>query len=513
MLFRRWWLAAAAFVVTPLYGQTDASVSRAVASITPEEIIRRIGVIAHDSMRGRATPSPELEKVAAFIGGEFRNFGLKPDGDSGRFIQRYPLRRVQLDTIASVVAVSGGPTLRIPRDAAAVGLRDVEASGKVVIVTGTTIDAASAQQMDLAGAVVLLPLAPEDPTGRNSPLVRSLNLINAQRPAATVLVSPIADAPWRQLSGNALGARISPAWQADAGPAGMRGVPLVLIREAALRPALERQGVDLGALRRAGGPLLATPVNLTISISLKMQAAASASAPNVVGILEGSDPVLKNEYVVFSGHMDHIGVGAPDARGDSINNGADDDASGTIAVVQLAQAFSRLSPRPKRSLIFLTVSGEERGLWGSEYFTLHPPVEMAHVVADLNTDMVGRNWKDTIAAIGKEHSDLGATLNRVNAAHPELGMTAIGDIWPEEQFYRRSDHFNFARKGVPILFFFNGTHPDYHGRGDEVSKIDGEKESRIVKLVFYLGLDLANAAERPRWNPESYKSIVQPPTP
>jgi len=174
----------------------------------------------------------------------------------------------------------------------------------------------------------------------------------------------------------------------------------------------------------------------------------------------------------------------------------------------MAQAFSHLEPRPRRSLIFLTVSGEERGLWGSEYFSGHPVVPISQIVADLNTDMVGRNWKDTIVAIGKQHSDLGATLNRVNRLHPELHMTAIDDIWPQESFYTRSDHYNFARNGVPILFFFNGTHPDYHRPGDEVSKIDGEKESRIVKLVFYLGLEIANAKDKPKWNPKSYQEIV-----
>ena len=208
--------------------------------------------------------------------------------------------------------------------------------------------------------------------------------------------------------------------------------------------------------------------------------------------------------------LDHLGVGQPDARGDSIYNGADDDASGTIAVVELAMAFAKLEPKPKRSLIFLTVSGEERGLWGSDYFANHPPVPIGQIVADLNTDMVGRNWKDTIVVIGKEHSDLGATLNRVNRAHPELRMTAIDDIWPNEDFYSRSDHFNFARKGVPILFFFNGTHADYHRPSDEVSKIDADKESRIVKLAFYLGLDLANAKDRPKWKPDSYKRVVEP---
>jgi Zn-dependent M28 family amino/carboxypeptidase len=226
-----------------------------------------------------------------------------------------------------------------------------------------------------------------------------------------------------------------------------------------------------------------------------------------VGILEGSDPKLKQEYLIYSAHMDHIGItpGQPD----SINNGADDDGSGTVGVVELAEAFSRRPARPRRSIVFLTVSGEEKGLWGSRYFSEHPTVPIRQVVADLNIDMIGRNWPDTIVAIGKEHSDLGSTLDRVNRAHPELGMTAIDDIWPEERFYFRSDHFNFARKGVPILFFFNGVHPDYHQVTDSPDKINSEKEARILRLLFYLGQELGNAPQRPQWKPESYREIVE----
>ena len=233
------------------------------------------------------------------------------------------------------------------------------------------------------------------------------------------------------------------------------------------------------------------------------------TAPNVAGRLEGSDPALRNEYIVVSAHMDHVGVGVP-VKGDSIYNGADDDASGTAGVLELAEALSRPGARPKRSVIYLTVSGEEHGLWGSAWFSEHAPVPMSQIVANLNIDMIGRNWKDTIVAIGKEHSDLGVTLDRVNRAHPELGMSAIDDLWPDENFYFRSDHYNFARKGVPALFFFNGTHPDYHGPDDEPDRIDAEKESRIVRLVYLMTQDIGNARRRPAWNPDSYKRIVRP---
>lgn len=314
---------------------TEAAITAAAESITPEELYARVAVLADDSMRGRYTPSPEIEMVATWAASEFQAMGLQPGGDAGTYIQHYaiPARRGQ------------------------------------------------------------------EPTGE--------------------------------------------------------------------------------------------------------------MAPNVVAILQGSDPVLRDEYVVFSAHMDHVGVGSPDANGDSIRNGADDDASGTATVMEIAEAMAALPVAPRRSMIFVLVSGEERGLWGSEHFANNAPVATDAMVANMNIDMVGRNWTDTIVAIGKEHSDLGETLNRVNAAHPEIGMTAIDDIWPDERFYFRSDHYNFAVKGVPILFFFNGTHEDYHRASDELDKIDTEKMARIGRLVFYLGLDVAQADNRPVWNPESYQSIVE----
>ena len=231
-------------------------------------------------------------------------------------------------------------------------------------------------------------------------------------------------------------------------------------------------------------------------------------AQNVAGVLEGSDPDLADEYVVFSAHMDHVGVGRPDESGDSIYNGADDDASGTAAVLELAEAFAAMEEAPRRSMIFLLVSGEERGLWGSRYFAENPPVPIESIVANINADMVGRNWTDRIAAIGKDDSDLGATVEAVAEAHPQLDMEPIDDQWPDQNFYRRSDHYNFARKGVPILFFFNGTHEDYHRPSDHVDKIDGDKAVRITRLMFYLGVEVANRTERPVWDPDSYDRIV-----
>jgi Zn-dependent M28 family amino/carboxypeptidase len=295
-----------------------------------------------------------------------------------------------------------------------------------------------------------------------------------------------------------------------------RGAPVIAVKESTVLAQLPEATQHFEQLRAAPATVALPMLDWEGEIALRDTTEALDYAPDVVGILEGSDPILKNEYLVYSAHMDHLGTAGDPGAGcramgaDSICNGADDDGSGTVGLLELAEAYSQPGARPKRSVIFVTVSGEEHGLWGSEWFVGHPPVPLPQIVADLNADMIGRNWKDTIVAIGKEHSDLGRTLERVNAAHAELNMHAIDDRWPEQSFYTRSDHFTFARKGIPILFFFNGVHPDYHRPTDSPEKIDAEKESRIVKLLFFLGQDVANARERPKWVPTSYQQIVVP---
>ncbi len=170
--------------------------------------------------------------------------------------------------------------------------------------------------------------------------------------------------------------------------------------------------------------------------------------------------------------------------------------------------LARTSPRPKRSLVFVTVSGEEKGLWGSRWYVENPPFPLENTVANINLDMIGRNWQDTIAAIGLRQSTLGETVERIAAGHPELDMEVVDDQWPGERFYYRSDHYNFARNGIPILFFFSGTHEDYHRPSDEPSRIEYEKTARVTRLLYYLGLEVANAADRPQWDPEAYRSVV-----
>lgn len=505
-LIRTFWAVALIWPVQAA-AQDGAAVSAAVGTITPDDIRARINLLADDSMRGRYTPSPQLEKTAQYIASEFRRFGLLPAGDSGSYLQRYWVAQARPDTAKARVVIAGGPTWRLGREVIyqfRSGLPSAPVSGSVVVLAGTP--QGTAGDSTWRGAVVI---AVPAVTAAGIPAPQSNMLLQAllrSGAAAVLLVAPIPDSLWTLMAQQQTRPAPQFPWEHPA------VAPLLVVRDGAVAPLLAQHGLDLATLRRAGDQPLTIKrlAQLRITVDLAPSPIQQLSAPNVVGRLQGSDPLLKQEYLVFSAHMDHVGVGRPNASGDSIYNGADDDASGTAAVIELAEAFAHLNPRPKRSLLFLTVSGEERGLWGSSYFTSHPPVPLAQMVADLNLDMVGRNWKDTIVVIGRQHSDLGTTLARVNAAHPELRMAAIDDLWPEERFYFRSDHYNFARRGVPILFFFNGVHEDYHQPSDEPAKIDAEKESRIVKLVFYLGLEVANSPQRPQWKPDSYREIVQP---
>ncbi|MGD2121359.1 MAG: M20/M25/M40 family metallo-hydrolase [Gemmatimonadota bacterium] len=487
--------------------QGGVPVEEAVASINEDDYLRKISVIAHDSMMGRYNPSPGLYMTADWIAEEFERYGLKPGGDDGTFIQTYRIDERAVDFDASSATVSGGATLDFGTDLNFMGVSGGgEVSGSVALVVG---DLASAQDLpaeEINGKHIILVPPEEDATaGRRR--VRFPRGMTAAEPASVIFMDRSSDEEWAQAVERARGQtqRITP-WSTDSGP----GVPMLFIRESSLESLLTSQGIGVSQLAGGGGAaaLIDLP-SLEITLNTVTQELEGFDMPNTVGILEGSDPELKNEYIVFSGHMDHVPPTTPNEAGDSIRNGADDDGSGTIAVVELAEAFAMLAEPPKRSMVFLAVSGEEVGLWGSRVYAESPGIEApGELVANLNADMISRNAPDSIVVIGKEHSDLGETMDRVNTEHPELNLTAADDIWPEQNFYRRSDHFNFARRGVPVLFFFCGTHEDYHGVDDEVEKMDITKATNTTKLMFYLGLEVGNAAERPQWDPASYEEIV-----
>lgn len=484
----------------------DAQVEEAARTITADDFDWRVGVIAHDSMQGRDTPSIGLDRTAEWVASEFRRLGLRGGGENGSFIQRYPLNSLALD-VASSSGTFGAQRLTFGVDVLPLfGATEGSSDGDLVLLSGSG-DLTRSRRRAIRGNHVVVVLAADAP-GVDRTLFQMLGAIRNAGAASVMVTNSTPDQRWAAQAGRALQPTVTKGWGEGAEEADDFS-PMLQIRTAALARVVAGRGVDVAALqaRAEGGLELHEVDGVSGTLTIRTQS-RQVTAPNVIGILDGSDPALAEEFVVFSGHIDHVGTGTPDAQGDSIFNGADDDASGTAAVMEVAEAMASMETAPRRSMLFLLVSGEEKGLWGSEWFAENPTVPLPSMVANLNTDMVGRNWPDTIVAIGKEHSDLGETLNRVNGAHPELRMTAIDDLWPEERFYFRSDHYNFARKGVPVLFFFNGTHEDYHGRDDEPDRIDAEKAARIARLVYFLGMDIGNADERPKWNPESYRRIV-----
>ncbi len=462
---------------------TDADV--AAAEIDVDELRTHLAIIADDSMRGRATPSPELNATAEYVASQFAAFGLLP-GNGDSWLQEYPLTTMRAGPESAHVVAITGPT----------GSWQLEfGEDYLASYQGMTADGAGDLQLVTVG---------EDPPDATGKIVAvRVTMANVQQvfgggladmiegeAAGFVLSLDVPDDFMNRLRRFLGGERMRLGEPAES------SVPVVYLVHSRLPASLA--AVFLGEESPTGW-----------SARLHTEAIVSKeTAPNTIGILEGSDPELREEYVVFTAHMDHIGVSSG-VSGDSINNGADDDGSGTVTIIELAQAFAALENRPRRSLVFMTVSGEERGLLGSQWYSENPLVPLEQTVANVNLDMIGRNWQDTIVAIGKEESTLGPLVESIAAAHPELDMTVIDDLWPEESFYSRSDHYNFARKGVPILFFFNGTHEDYHQESDEVDKIGFDKMARIGRLIFYLGLEVANADERPMWDADAYARVVE----
>jgi Zn-dependent M28 family amino/carboxypeptidase len=231
---------------------------------------------------------------------------------------------------------------------------------------------------------------------------------------------------------------------------------------------------------------------------------------NVIAIAEGSDPVLKNEYVAFGAHYDHVGMRTTGE--DRIFNGADDDGSGTVALIEMAHAAMK-DRNHKRSFLFVWHTGEEKGLWGSEYFVNNPTVPLNNIITQLNADMIGRSatpgrsyrepMTDSnsihILGHGRLSSDLERIVYDVNRNFLNLRYETHYDRPNDPQnLYQRSDHYNYAVKGIPICFWFDGIHEDYHQVSDEVDKIDFPKLEKVSRTIFATAWTLANAPNRPR---------------
>jgi hypothetical protein len=475
---------------------------------------RDLTAFAADSMRGRKTGTPDAERAARFLVDRVRALGLEPAGDS-LYLQRVPLQRDSY-TAATRIAVQdrdGRTTpLRIGEDI--VPLLDLgagvpptrrTADGELVFV-GYGITAGKREDfagLDLEGKVVVV--VNGAPAGADS-MTRArlesqavigdrLARILPQRPAAVILLMTGA--------GRALLDELAPSLQGSIAarrngeiPESERGIPMIMLGTPVAGSPLLPAGWPADDRAQALGRRFVARVE---------QRSAPITAYNVVAVVRGSDPALNATYVAYGAHYDHIGVVTP-VRGDSIANGADDDGSGSVSLLAIARALQEAPVKPKRSTLFVWHVGEEQGLLGSSWFVDHPTVPIDSIVAQLNADMIGRNAPDLLYTVGPRAAPngqsrrLGALVDSVNATQPRpfaIDRSLDSPSHPEH-IYERSDHFNYARKGIPIVFFTTGLHDDYHQVGDEPAKIDYEKMARVQKLMLEVGTAVGNSVRRPK---------------
>lgn len=471
---------------------SGTAVVQAAETITASDMARRIGALSADSMRGRDTPSPELEKAARYLAEEFRRMGLQPAGDSGTFIQRFAYIQGRLDPEATFLRLRGreGVSPRYGTDFFLITGAAPHAEGPVFYAGEagrvTSLPAES------RGAVVLFDLP-----GRE---------LNAQWQSALTAALAVGIPSGAAAIGFVLDPGFSSALvsQLTSMVAGQQApVPVFGVTRQSAEAMFAESGTRLGTVQppaRVSGAVIEVG---------GVRGASEHQVPNVVALLPGSDPALSDSYVVLSAHFDHVGVGTPDARGDSIFNGADDNASGTAGLLEIAEAFAALPERPARSVLFLAVSGEEKGLLGSMHFARSPTIPGEGIVANLNMDMIGRNAPDTLIAIGQEYSTFEQVLSEVLATHPDLGLTVIRDPYPEEQLFFCSDQLSFIQRGVPSLFFFTGLHEDYHQPSDEPESINAEKAARVSRLGFLVAHRVATSSEAPAWTEEGRRQVEQ----
>ena len=483
--------------------------------ISPASLRRDLYAFAADSMHGRLTGSVDAERAGRFLADRIQALGLEPAGDS-MFVQRIPLERNSFAVNSRVLVEANGRVipLEIGRDLVPVinlgaGVLPAKryAAGEIVFVS-YAIQATRPRRDDLAGldlegkVVVLVNGAPRgaDSAMRNAleaqgAIGERLARILPMRPAAVVvLLAGAGEEVFRQIAPD-LTNPIGVGSMADDVLDSERPVPMILLGRVSNASALLPPGWPADERPRA------VPRRFVAQIALQR---TPITAWNVVGVVRRRDPTLSRTYVALGAHYDHIGI-VPPVNGDSIANGADDDGSGSMALLEIARSMMR-GPRPKRSTLFVWHVGEEQGLLGSTYFVEHPTVPIDSIVAQINADMIGRNAPSELYVVGPRAAPnglsrrLGAIVDSVNAAEP--APFTIDRSWDSathpEHIYERSDHYNYARKGVPIAFFTTGAHGDYHMPGDEPSKIDYEKLARVARLMRDIAIAVGDSPKRPR---------------
>lgn len=514
-----------------LRAQAPVAASLDLTQIAEADVREWLTTLSSDAMMGRATFTEGYGLAAGYVASELARLGVEPLGADGTYWQPVTRRSYRVTRRSSVTVEANGVTRTFAQDEHVVfpqqagSPQTLTFSGVDFVGYGLPMSSSAAHPGRTGRLVVFLPGTPTELAGSRWPYPRALTSV-AGRTAALVNAG----------AGAAIGlAPVPPARPATAGRGGRGGAAGVdlttVLRVDRPRPPaftgdetffeflLASSPVPFSDLRsRAsrGEPLdgfTLPDVRVTIDVDHTYEIVRSEHTNNVVGLVRGSDPRLRDTYVLFGAHLDHVGMASSGSvpgrtnvpvEQDPIWNGADDDGSGSAAVLAIAKALAT-GPRPKRSTVFVWHAGEEEGLLGSAAMADDPVVPIDRIQAAFNLDMVGRNHNDdpakadTVYVVGADRisTDLHNLIVDVNdgSRHPLTLDYFYNDPNDTESFYTRSDHYSYALKGIPVAFFFTGTHADYHANTDTVDKILFPKLVRITQLIYEAGFRLADSPQ------------------
>ena len=481
----------------------------ALERISADSMRGHLSFLSSDLLEGRKTPSRGLDIAAEYIAAQFRRAGLEPAGDDGYF-QTASWSLASRDMSAFQLSFAGGGgSLNVNPEQASLGFNvagfnfwtpeDGLALKDAGVVKVDFKNSSALTREQAAGKVVTTEL-PEFPRGdraRAFQVLREENdFLARMRSLGVPLVVAFDRTPPRGGRTTASPRLVDPDSNERESPLGPEPTaPLVIVRGP--EPARVFDSLPAGA----GSETLTFRAPAIVQTPVRVR--------NVAAILRGSDPALKDTYVIVSAHYDHLGVREPcdSKKEDCIYNGANDDGSGTVGVVEMASALARLNPRPRRSVLFITFFGEELGLLGSRYYGRHPLVPLARTVAQLNLEQIGRTDDSegpqvgTLAVTGFDYSDVGTTLKRAGEA---AGIKVYKHPTNSDAFFSRSDNQSLADAGVPahtlsVAYEFS----DYHAVGDEWPKVDFANMERVVRAVALAALMIADNTREPRWNEQN----------
>jgi len=500
----------------------EPELKEALAGISSRDLHAHIGFLASDELQGRGTPSFPLDIAGRYIQAEFEKYSLNPGGENGGFEQPYTIDVYPLTKGNLKVSLFIGDKERSLRREEIIPLlfglagTAIEAEGSLVFagygITAPERGWDDYQDLDVRGKVVLVMEGAPWEVDHNIPFGYDKLLgkcVNAGQHGAAGFIyatplfgkeEPLSVSFVRGFVGEAVLLRRSLNTQI---PWGVPGI--VTSFEVADEMVMTANQGSLSSLmdktNQGKNPLCFSLEQCQFSLKLEAEP-KEAIAFNVISILKGSDPKLAEEYIAFTAHYDHLGVGRP-VDGDSIYNGADDNASGTAGVLELAQAFSSLPEeiRPRRSILFMLVSGEEQGLYGSVHYAENPTISMSQIKANINLDMIGRCPEEGVEIISPGSDWLG---EMVKSSAQSLGLKTLTEQHPEWRLIYYSDQFPFLYDNIPAVFCFTGIHPDYHQPSDEIEKLNFSSMEKIAQAVFLTGWRLANQEEIPPFKPPAY---------